>query len=418
MCFRPFLGKLEERMSIDKELIDKLLEGYRKPEDIVGENGLLKQLTKAIVERAMEAELTHHLGYRKRDAAGRESENKRNGVSRKRLKGDFGEIEIAVPRDREGSFSPQIVPNDERRFRGFDDKIISMYARGMTTREIQAHLEEIYGVEVSPSLISEVTDAVAEEVRVWQSRPLEGIYAIVYLDALRVKMRHEGRVENRAVYVAIGVTLGGDKEVLGLWTSANEGSKFWLGVLTELKNRGVKDLLMVCVDGLRGFPEAIETIYPEAEVQLCVVHLVRASLNYVNWKERQRVAADLRAIYRAPTREAAEGALEEFAAAWDGKYPTISRLWRRHWEQVTPQFAYPEPVRRVIYTTNAVESLHMSLRKVTKNRGAFPSEEAALKLLYLALRNVAKRWRGVQHWKAALNHFTLLWQDRIEAATK
>ena len=403
-------------MSIDKELIDKLLKDYQKPEDIIGENGLLKQLTKAVVERAMEAELTHHLGYAKHERSERGRENKRNGASRKKLQGDFGEIEIEVPRDRAGSFAPQIVPKHERRFVGFDDKIISMYARGMTTREIQGHLEEIYGVEVSPTLISEVTDAVQEEVRAWQSRPLEALYPIVYLDALMVKMRHEGRVRNRAVYVAIGVNLDGEKEVLGLWTSANEGAKFWLGVLTELKNRGVKDILIACVDGLAGFPEAIEAVYPQTQVQLCLVHLVRASLNYVNWKERKQVAADLKQIYRSTTAEQAEVALAEFAAQWDGKYPTISRMWRRQWERVTPLFEYPPEIRRVIYTTNAVESLHMSLRKVIKNRGSFPSEEAALKMLYLALRKVTAKWKTVQHWKAALNHFTLLWPERIEAA--
>lgn len=405
-------------MNIDKELIDKLLEGYQKPEDVIGENGLLKKLTKAIVERAMEAELTHHLGYARRDPAGRGGENKRNGSSRKRLQGDFGEVEIEVPRDRQGSFAPQIVPKHERRFPGFDDKIISMYARGMTTREIQGHLEEIYGVGVSPALISEVTDAVQEEVRAWQNRPLEALYPIVYLDALMVKARHEGRVTNRAVYVAIGVTLEGEKEVLGLWSSANEGAKFWLQVLTELKNRGVKDIFIACVDGLKGFPEAIEAVYPRTQVQLCLVHLVRASLNYVNWKERKAVAAELKRIYRSATVEEAEAALEAFAGQWDGKYPTISRLWRRQWERVIPLFGYPPEIRRVIYTTNAVESLHMALRKVIKNRGSFPSEEAALKLLYLALRNVAAKWHTVQHWKEALNHFTLLWQDRIEAAAK
>src|SRR5690242_9773012 len=271
-------------MALNDDLLDKLIEGYKKPEDLIGENGLLKQLTKALIERAMKAEMTHHLGYEKNAPEGRGSGNSRNGKSRKKLKGEFGEIEIEVPRDREGQFDPKIVPKHQRRFDGFDDKILSMYARGMTTREIQGHLQEIYGVEVSPTLISEVTDAVMEEVKTWQNRPLEAIYGIVYLDALYVKMRHEGRVENRAVYVAMGVGLNGQKEVLGLWTSANEGAKFWLSVLTELKNRGVKDLLIVCVDGLKGFPQAIEAAYPQALVQLRFVHLVCASLNYVSWK--------------------------------------------------------------------------------------------------------------------------------------
>jgi len=405
-------------MSINKELIDKLLEGYQKPEDVIGRDGLLKQLTKAIVERAMQAELTHHVGYAKHDPAGRGSENARNGTSRKTLKGDFGQVEIEVPRDRQGSFEPQIVPKHERRFAGFDDKIISMYARGMTTREIQGHLVEIYGVDVSSTLISEVTNAVTEEVRGWQSRPLEALYPIVYLDALMVKMRHEGQVKNRAVHVAIAINLEGEKEVLGLWTANHEGAKFWLQVLTELKNRGVQDIFIACVDGLKGFPDAIETVFPQAQVQLCLVHMVRASLNYVNWKERKQVAGDLRQIYRSATAEQAELALSEFSEQWDGKHPTISRMWQRNWARVTPMFEYPPEIRRVIYTTNAVESLHMTLRKVIKNRGSFPSEEAALKLLYLGLRNVAKKWHTIQHWKAALNHFTLLWEDRIEAATR
>jgi transposase-like protein len=291
-----------------------------------------------------------------------------------------------------------------------------MYSRGMTTREIQGHLQEMYGVEVSPALISEVTDAVIEEVKAWQSRPLEPLYAIVYLDALYVKMRHEGRVENRAVYVAIGVDLDGHKDVLGLWTSANEGAKFWLGVLTEIKNRGVRDVLVACVDGLKGFPQAIESVFPETRIQLCIVHLVRASLNYVNWKERKQVAADLKGIYRAATEVEAELELTAFLAKWGHKYQAIGRLWKENWERVIPIFEFPPEIRRVIYTTNAVESLHMSLRKIIKTRGSFPSEEAALKLLYLALRNAIEKWDVMQHWKQALNHFQMLWGERIQAA--
>ena len=304
----------------------------------------------------------------------------------------------------------------QTRFDGFDDKILSMYARGMTTREIQGHLQEIYGVEVSPSLISEVTDAVMEEVKTWQNRPLEAIYGIVYLDALYVKMRHEGRVENRAVYVAIGVDLDGRKDVLGLWTSGSEGAKFWLGVLTELKNRGVKDILIACIDGLKGFPQAIETVFPETRIQLCIVHMVRASLHYVNWKERKRVAADLKAIYRAATEPQAAQELDDFIAKWGERYQAIGKLWRDNWDRVTPLFDFPAEVRRIIYTTNAVESLHMSLRKIIKTRGSFPSEEAALKLLYLALQNVSAKWDLVQQWKQALNQFEILWGERIKAA--
>jgi putative transposase len=395
--------------------LDELLAG-KSTEEIVGPGGLLKQLTKALLERAMHAELTHHLGYEKHGLEGRGSGNSRNGQSRKTVQGDFGEVEIAVPRDRNSSFEPKILPKHERRFAGFDDKILSLYARGMTTRDIQSHLEEMYGAEVSPSLISEVTDAVMEEVRAWQSRPLDPIYAIVYLDALVVKMRHEGRVENRAVFVALGVNLGGQKDVLGLWTSATEGAKLWLQILTEIRNRGVQDVLIACVDGLKGFPEAIQAVYPKTQVQLCLVHLVRNSLQFVNWKERKQVAADLRQIYQSATAEEAEQHLTEFEQKWDAQYATIGKIWRRHWAGVLPLFAFPAEIRKIIYTTNAVESLNMSLRKVIKTRASFPSEEAALKLLYLALKNVTRKWKPSPNWRTALNYFMLLSGDRLEAA--
>jgi putative transposase len=408
-------------MALDKDLIDKLLKDYKKPEDLIGESGLLKQLTKALVERALSAELTHHLGYEKHDPDGRGSGsgNARNGSSRKTLTGDFGEMEIEVPRDRVGDFEPKIVGKHQRRFTGFDDKILSMYARGMSTREIQGHLEEIYGAEVSPTLISEVTDAVIDELHQWQSRPLEPIYAIIYLDALYVKMRHEGRVENRAVYVAVGIGMDGFKDVLGLWAMDTEGSKAWLAWMTELRNRGVQDVLIVCVDGLKGFPEAIETVFPKALVQLCIVHMIRNSLNYVNWKERKLVAPDLRAIYTAPTAEAAKQELIRFGEKWDKQYGAIRSMWERHWDRIIPFFAFTPEIRKVMYTTNAIESLNMSLRKIIKTRGSFPSEQAALKLLYMALKNVVVKWRrnGVHNWRDALNQFTVLWGDRIRAAT-
>ncbi len=402
-------------MEIDPKLIDQLLANHKKPEDILGEQGLLKQLTKAILERALAAELTGHLGYEKHDPAGYKSGNSRNGSTKKALKGDFGEIELETPRDRDSSFEPKIIAKGQTRFTGFDDKILSMYARGMTTREIEGHLQEIYGVEVSPGLISNVTEAVMEEVRAWQSRPLDALYPILYLDALYVKIRENGHVQNRAVYLALGIKMDGSKEVLGLWTSANEGAKFWLQVLTELKNRGMEDLFIACVDGLKGFPDAIETVFPKAQVQLCIVHLVRASLNYVSWKQRREVAADLRTIYRAATAEEAEMRLEEVARKWDRTHPTIGQIWRRNWERIIPFFAYPEEIRKIIYTTNALESVNMSLRKVIKTRGSFPNEESAIKLLYLALRNVMKKWNSVQNWKEALNRFQLLWPDRMPA---
>jgi putative transposase len=383
-------------MAIDTETIDGLLAKHgHRPQDILGDNGLLKQLTKALMERALQAELTDHLGYEKHDPAGHNSGNSRNGKSHKKLKGEFGEIELETPRDRNGTFEPKIIAKGQTRFNGFDDKILSMYARGMTTREIQGHLEEIYGVEVSPTLISNVTEAVQEEVRAWQNRPLEPIYPIVYMDALYVRMRDSGHVQNRAVYVAIGVNLDGNKEVLGLWTSANEGAKFWLQVMTEMKNRGVQDVFIACVDGLKGFPEAIEAVFPRAQVQLCIVHLMRHSLNFVPWKQRRLVAADLRPIYSAPTAEEAARRLEEFGKRWDGAYSSISQLWRRNWERVIPFFAFPADIRKVIYTTNAVESLNMALRKIIKTRGSFPNEDAAIRLLYLALRNHSSKWSFV-----------------------
>jgi putative transposase len=403
-------------MAIDPKLIDKLLaEHGHRPQDIAGENGLLKQLTKALLERAMQAELTDHLGYEKHDPVGYKSGNSRNGKTGKKLKGDFGEIELETPRDRNGTFEPKIIAKNQTRWTGFDDKILSMYARGMTTREIQAHLQEIYGVEVSPTLISNVTEAVQEEVRAWQNRPLEPIYPILYLDALYVRVRDNGHVQNRAVYVAIGVNLEGYKEVLGLWTSATEGAKFWLQVLTEIHNRGVEDVFIACVDGLKGFPEAIEAVFPKAQVQLCIVHLVRQSLNFASYNQRRKVAADLRPIYTAATAEQAQLELETFADKWDHPLPIISQVWRRNWERITPFFAFPAEIRKVIYTTNAVESLNMSLRKIIKTRGSFPNEEAALRLLYLAVRNHSKKWTFVQNWREALNRFQILWPERMPA---
>src|ERR1035438_455960 len=412
-------SKLRRPMAIDLKVIDQLLAEYQKPEDIIGENGLLKQLTKALLERALQGELTAHLGYKKHEPGEQRRSNARNGKTSKTLKGDFGEITLETPRDRNGDFEPKIVAKGQTRFTGFDDKIMSMYARGMSTREIQGHLEEIYAVEVSPTLISQVTDAVVEEVRAWQNRALDAIYPIVYLDALYVKIRDAGHVQNRAIYVVIGVNLEGHKEVLGLWTGQAEGAKFWLQVVTELRNRGVQDIYIACVDGLKGFPEAIETVFPQAEVQLCIVHQVRGSLNYVSWKQRKAVAGDLRPIYQASTAEEAALRLEEFAAKWDGSYPTISAMWRRHWTHLTPFFAYPPEIRKVIYTTNVVESLNMSLRKIIKTRGSFPTEEAAMKLLYLALERIAKKWTmPVQNWKAALQRFAILLGDRVPLAVR
>jgi len=401
-------------MTIDNELIDDLLKDYKKPEDLIGENGLLKQLTKRLLERAMTAELTEHVGYEKHDPAGNNSGNSRNGKSSKTLKGSFGRMPLEVPRDRNGTFEPQIIEKHQRRFTGFDENIISLYARGLTTREIQEHLEEIYHVEVSPALISNVTEEVIEEVRAWQNRQLETVYPIMYLDAIQFKIRDTGHIKNKAVYLAIGINLEGFKEVLGLWIAQSEGAKFWLQVVTELKNRGVQDIFIACVDGLKGFPEAIETVFPQTTVQLCIVHLVRHSLSYVGWKQRKEVAADLRRVYTAATADAAEQKLVEFAAKWDEKFPLITKSWRTNWPRVIPFFAHPPEIRKVIYTTNAIESLNMSLRKVTKTRGSFPNDEAAAKLLYLALRNISKKWtQKVHDWQAALNRFAIIYEGRL-----
>ncbi len=403
-------------MATTDELLDELMKNYKKPEDIIGENGLLKRLTKAVLERAMKAELTDHLGYAKHDPAGKNSGNSRNGNSKKTIKGEFGNLDIEIPRDRNATFEPVIISKGETRFTGFDDKIISMYARGMTTRDIQAHLQELYGVEVSPTLISQVTDAVTEEITLWQNRPLEEVYPILYLDAIRVKVRHNGSVINKAVYLAIGVTWDGTKDILGLWIAETEGAKFWLQVVTELKNRGVQNIFIACVDGLKGFPEAIEAVFPKAQIQLCIVHMVRHSLRYVSWKQRKEVATDLKSIYNAPTVEQAEANLTSFSKKWDASHPTIYKSWRSNWERIIPLFSYPPEIRKAIYTTNAIESLNMSLRKVTKNRGSFPNDEAMTKLLYLAMKNISKKWTmPIRDWKSALNQFTIMFEGRMPA---
>ena len=402
-----------KKHEVPEELLSGLLANYKKPEDLIGENGLLKQLTKLLVEKALDAELTEHLGHDRHESVANATGNTRNGKSKKTLKGEFGELPIEVPRDRHGSFEPQLIPKHQTRWTGFDDKIISLYARGMTVREIQAHLQEMYGTEVSPSLISSVTDAVSEEVKAWQARPLDPIYPSVYLDCIHVKVR-EGAVRVKAVYLAIGITMQGNKEVLGLWLAQTEGAKFWLQVVTELRNRGVQDIFIACVDGLKGFPAAIEAVFPRTVVQLCIVHMVRHSLNYVSWKRRKEVAADLRHIYQAATAQEAEQRLGEFEARWDEEYLPIGQSWRRNWSRLIPFFDYPPEIRKVIYTTNAIESVNMSLRKLTKNRGSFPSDEALLKLFFLALRNISLKWSmPIRDWKAALTRFTIEFGDRI-----
>lgn len=405
-----------KRPKIRKELLDELLAGYQSPDDLTGPDGLLKQLTGALVERALGAELTEHLGYEEGDPQGNGSGNSRNGTTPKRLITEQGEIPIEVPRDRAGTFEPQLVKKHQRRFDGFDDKILSMYARGMTVRDIQEHLSELYGTEISPSLISAVTDAVADEVVKWQNRPLDPVWPILYLDALVVKIRDQGVVQNRHVYIALGIGLEGRKEVLGMWVETNEGAKFWLTVVTELKNRGVRDVLIVCCDGLKGFPEAVEAVFPLTIVQTCIVHLVRSSTRFVAWKDRRALIQALRGVYRAETEQAARQALEAFEVDWGSQYPMVGQAWRANWERVRPFFAFEREVRRVIYTTNAIESLNYRLRKITRSRGHFPNEEAALKLLYLAVRNIEKKWTKPPHfWNRAIHQFGIMFEGRLPA---
>jgi putative transposase len=399
--------------TIKPELLDELLAGVSSPEDLTGDAGLFKALKKAMMERVLGAELTHHLGYEKGDRAGQGTGNSRNGSSKKTVLTDDGQIELDIPRDRAGSFEPQLVPKGERRLDGFDAKIINLYARGLTVREIQGHLKDLYGTEVSPDLISRATDAVLEEVSEWQRRPLDGCYPIVFFDALRLKIRDEGLVKNKAVYVALAIDAEGQKHVLGLWIEQTEGAKFWLKVMNDLKARGVTDILIAVVDGLKGFPEAIGAVFPEALVQTCIVHLIRNSLAFVSWKDRKLIMPDLKAIYRAESAEAAKERLAEFEAKWAPRYPAIGQAWRRAWEHVVPFFAFPPAIRKMIYTTNAVESLNRSLRKIVKTRGSFPSDEAAIKLLYLAIRNAGVHWRRPIEWTAAMSQFAILFGDRF-----
>ena len=395
------------------ELIDNLLKDYDKPDDLLGEDGILKNLSKRLIERALAGELTDHLGYEKNASRG-PSGNTRNGTSTKKVKGSFGETQIDVPRDRTGSFQPQIVKKGQRRIDGFDDKIVSLYARGLSTREIQGHLEEIYGVEVSPTFISNVTREVMAEAVAWQNRPLDPVYPVVYMDAMRVKVRCDGQIVNKAIHMVLAINMEGRKELLGMWAEKNEGAKFWLAILTQLQNRGLKDIFIACIDGLKGFPDAIQTAYPNVKIQLCIVHMVRNSLNYVTWQDRKAVAAGLKRVYTAATEELAISRLEEFATSWDAKYATISQAWLGHWENLATFFDYPEEIRRILYTTNPMEAVNRSLRKVSKTRGVFPDDDAVFKLFYLAIKNVSKKWTmAVKNWKLALNRFAIQFAERM-----
>lgn len=401
---------------IRKELLDELLAEYSSPEDLTGPDGLLKRLTGALVERALQAEMVDHLGYEPNAPEGNGSGNSRNGAGKKTLRTDQGNVTVEVPRDRNGTFEPKLVKKHQRAFNGFDDKILSMYARGMSVRDIQAHLAEIYGTEVSPDLISGVTNAVVDEVQSWQARPLDAVWPIVYLDALVIKVRDQGIVQNKSAYIALGVGVDGRKEVLGIWLETSEGAKFWLKVINELKTRGVQDILIACCDGLKGFPQAIEAVFPKTVIQTCVVHLVRNSMRFVGWAQRKPVCADLRSVYAAATEDAGLAALDAFEAKYAQRYPAIAPSWRSNWERVRPFFDFPSEVRRLIYTTNAIESLNFQLRKVTKAKGHFPSDEAATKLLYLALRNAEKKWRmAPRFWNSALNQLVIYFEGRLPA---
>jgi putative transposase len=413
------MPRIKKDTVCDTNLLDQLIkEAYSKgdpKETILGENGLLRQLTKAVVERCLNGELDDHLGYSNGERAPDGIENRRNGHSQKTVTNEHGnEITLDVPRDRFGDFSPQLVQKHQTRLEGFDEKVIAMYARGMTTRDIQAHLKELYGTDVSPQLISNITDRVQEDVKAWQSRPLDSVYPIVWFDALVVKVRENQRVINKSVYLALALNTDGQKDLLGIWISENEGAKFWLSIFTELKNRGVRDILVACIDGLTGMSDAIQSAFPKTWTQRCIVHMVRNSLKFVSWKDYKAVTADLKRIYRSATEQEALAALEAFAKKWDKPYPLISKSWRVHWAQIVPMFAFPPEIRKVMYTTNAIESVNMTLRKVSRNHRIFPNDEAVQKVMFLAIQNISKKWTmPVQHWRSALTHFAIEFEGRI-----
>jgi putative transposase len=404
---------------IRTDLLDEMLKDVKTQDHLFGPDGVLKQLTKALVERALNAELGFHLEQeRQADVETPRTKNRRNGTTPKTLQTEQGPVPLEIPRDRLATFEPQLIQKHQTRIAALDEKVLALYARGMSTRDIQGHLEELYGTELSSSLISHVTDAVSDELTAWQTRPLEARYAVIWLDALVIKVRDQGIVQNKSAFVAIGLTMEGRKEVLGLWLESNEGAKFWLKVITELRSRGVQDVLIACCDGLKGFPQAIEAVFPKTIVQTCIVHQVRNSLAFVNWKDRKGVVHDLKAIYRSASETAARAALEEFEKQWGAKYPTIGPSWRANWERLTPFLSLPLEVRKMVYTTNAIESLNFSLRRVIRNKGHFPNDEAAMKLLYLAIRNAERKWqRPPIEWKRMFAQLTIHFADRLIPST-
>lgn len=409
--------KNNQKRDLLDELIREHLAAGKHPRELLEEGGLLKQLTKQLVQKCLEAEMDTHLGYEKGEQAGKSGENRRNGYSKKTLQSEQGEVSIGVPRDRKSEFEPQIVAKHQTRLAGLDGKVLSLYARGMTVRDIQAQLEEMYGVEISPALISNVTNAVLEDVKAWQNRPLDEVYPIVWFDALQVKVRHEQRVINKAIYLALAVNLSGQKELLGIWVSQNEGAKFWLSIFTELKNRGLKDVLIACVDGLTGLDEALVAAFPDVMVQTCIVHMVRNSTKFVSFKDRKELCADLKTIYRALDEKEAVQNLDAFCQKWDKKYSMIGKSWRQHWDKIIPMFLFPEEIRRTIYTTNAIESMNMTLRKASRNHRIFPDDDSAIKVMYLAARNISKKWTmPIRNWGIALNWFAVEFKGRVPLA--
>lgn len=398
---------------LKKMIKDHLAEG-RDPQELLQEGGLLQQLTKQLVQICLESEMDTHLGYEKGQRTGKNPENRRNGYSKKTLKSEQGEMNLGIPRDRNAEFDPKIVKKRQTRLAGLDTKVLALYARGMTTRDIQGQLEEMYGVEISPALISNVTEAVMDDVKAWQTRPLDPVYPIVWFDALQIKVRHENRVINKALYLALAVNMDGKKELLGMWMSPNEGAKFWLSTFTELKNRGVKDIFIACVDGLSGLDEALTTAFSDVLVQTCIVHMVRNSSKYVSYKDRKELCADLKTIYKAATEQEALENLKLFGEKWDHKYPMISKSWKERWDRILPMFLFPEEIRRTIYTTNAVESVNMTLRKASKNRRIFPTDESVMKVMYLAAQNISKKWTmPIRNWGVALGWFSIEFEGRF-----
>jgi putative transposase len=404
-------------MKLEEKVLQQLQEDLKKcqtMDDLLGKDGAIKKLIKNAVEQMLQCEMTEHLGYEKHAAEGRNTGNSRNGVSPKSLKSDFGKLEIEVPRDRNGEFDPTVVKRNQTDLGFLDEKIISMYARGMTVRDIQGHLQEIYGIEVSPTFISKVTEKILSLVEEWQARPLCEVYPIIFLDAIHYKVRDNGRVVSKAAYTCLGIDQNGRKDFLGLWIGESEGANFWLSVLTELKNRGVQDILIACVDGLKGFPEAITTVFPGAEVQLCIIHQIRNSLRYISYKNQKEFMVDLKKVYTAPTEAKAEHELNNLADKWGQKYPLVINSWKRNWPNLSTYYKYPSEIRTIIYTTNAVENLHRQFRKVTKTRSAFPHDDALRKLLYLAYRDVAKKWTmPLRHWSAIISQLSLFFEGRL-----